>query len=165
MINLRRVPVIAPNGYKFILVVNGIFIDAMEDGSISEIVPEGSIVAIEECDQDLETFSYYSFNPTERERMSFSVRTPEGCICKMPDAVKDVEDLKLGEVEPKQGQIDLLEVGKKAAIEALESGKIGNDEAGFTVSISGHASEPAGIGDTLNIGIMATTATDPPQRN
>ena len=96
--------------------------------------------------------------------MSFSVRTPEACICKMPDALEDVADLKLPEGST-EGQIALLETAKTAIKEVLESGRIGNDEAGFIVSISGHVSEPAGIGDTLNIGIMAGTPTDPPQRS
>ena len=49
------------------LVVDGTFIEAMENGTISEKVPEGSIVAIEECDQEMEVHSYYSFNPEEKQ--------------------------------------------------------------------------------------------------
>lgn len=67
MLDLRRIPVVAPNGYKFVLVVNGLFMDAMENGTISEHVPEGAIVAFEECDQDIDTHTYYAHNPKEKQ--------------------------------------------------------------------------------------------------
>lgn len=165
MLDLRRIPVVTEYGYKFVLVVNGTFLDAMENGTVSEKVPEGSIVAIEECDQDLESYSYYSFNPEEK-KMSFSVSTPENCICKMPDAVKDVEDLKLGET---QGQpvasAALLDQCKKAAIAILESGDIGDDTCGFRVTVSGHTNEPPAMGDSLSVSISATAPTEPPARS
>jgi hypothetical protein len=98
--------------------------------------------------------------------MSFSVRTPESCICEMPDALEDLADLKLPE-----GQADLeasntlLDLGKAAVKEILESGKLGGEDAGFIVNISGHANEPPAVGDSLSVAITATTPTDPPQRS
>lgn len=96
--------------------------------------------------------------------MSFSVSTPQACVCKMPDAVKDVEDLTLSETINPPGQIALLEAGKKAAIEILESGTIGDDTCGYRVTISGHGNEPPAMGDSVSVSIATAIPTDPPAR-
>lgn len=53
MNDLRRVPVIAPSGKKLILVINGSFIDGMEDGFVREAIPIDAVVAVEECPDDI----------------------------------------------------------------------------------------------------------------
>lgn len=100
--------------------------------------------------------------------MSFSVNTPTTCVCKMPDAIEDIDDLVLPDGSSPT-QVALLAAGKAAAAAALETDKVGivdGDKAtGYYVTISGHSGEEAGIGDSLYVSIQVQAPTDPPARN
>lgn len=63
MNDLRRVPVITPNGKKIILVIDGNYIDGAEKDFICELIPIDAIVAVEDCPDDVIPLTYAGWKP------------------------------------------------------------------------------------------------------
>lgn len=99
--------------------------------------------------------------------MSFYVQTPTECVCALPDAIKDINDMEISGTST-DAQNELLEAAKAAAKDLIEGGSIGvptsTEDApatGYRVSISGHVGETPGLGDSLSISISAAVPTLP----
>lgn len=60
---LRRIPVVAADGKKIILVIKGIYPDGIDGEFIKESIPVDSIVAIEECPDDVVPRATFGWKP------------------------------------------------------------------------------------------------------
>ena len=96
--------------------------------------------------------------------MSLHVTTPSDSMKTLPDLIDQINDLSLAE-SASDSQKDLLETGKSALKDIIESGTIGipngEDATAYYVSISGHANEEHSVGETLNISIGAVSPQEP----
>lgn len=70
MTELRRVPVVAPNGKHIVLVVDGNYFEGMDGDFLIENIPIEAIVAVEVCPEDVTPVAAAGWKPESPKRLS-----------------------------------------------------------------------------------------------